>query len=296
MVLRKFLARWNVPNEALLDRDDRVEPDAIYFAFPPLDLPEGWKGMFDTAGVPVELDREQLPGSCRGWMSVGTFVALGTARRAAALICPDATLVQAGSFSFGRLLQELPRPAGPLLLAWPMNNYWNTNFPLSQPGETILRYGFTTAAGLDAAVFMERALEHICPVIVHPAFAGDGAAEGRLLYLEGEGVLINHAKPAPDGRGVMVRLVNVQDRPITARLRVGHGPVTSAWICGTLEGNREQLPVVDGMVEIALPPRWFEPAEAHVDTGCPPRSVHANRPDGRPGPPGGLVVVEPCRA
>ena len=237
--------------EAALDKLDCKEPEAIYFAFP-LNLPGSWQCLFDTAGVPVELDKEQLPGCCRGWMSVDTFAALQGGGRSAALICPDSALIQAGGFGFGRLLGEVQRPEGPLLLAWPMNNYWYTNYPLTQPGLTGLRYGFLTSAAADPAGLMQSALELVHPLLVHPASAADGARKGRLLVVEGEGVLINHAKPAADGRGIMLRLACVGRDEATARLRAGGAPVRAAFLCGTLEDDREALPVVDGMAEVRL--------------------------------------------
>jgi alpha-mannosidase len=240
--------------EATIDMPDDPAPEAVYFVFP-IGLPEGWRCWFDAAGVPVELDREQLPGSCRGWMSVDTFACMGADGHAATLICPDANLVQAGDFSFGRLLPAVPRFSHPLLLAWPMNNYWNTNFPLSQPGVTTLRYGFASSGAFDAASAMTRALEFIHEPVVHPAFLKSQRQEGVLLVLEGRDVILNHACPAEDGRGIVVCLVNVGSVASTARVRPGDAPVDEAWLCGTLEDDRSRLPVVRGMAEVRLEPR-----------------------------------------
>jgi alpha-mannosidase len=178
--------------------------------------------------------------------------ARGPAGRVAALFCPDAALVQAGGFGFGRLLGEVPRPEKPVLLAWPINNYWYTNYPLTQPGLTVLRYGFLTSAAADTAGLGQRAREFIHPLLAHPAFVANGAREGRLLVVEGEGVLVNHAKPAADGRGTMLRLTCVGRDETTARLRPGGAPVRAAFLCGTLEDDRDALPVVDGMAEVRL--------------------------------------------
>lgn len=259
--------------EATLCKRDCSDPEAVYFAFP-VDLPRGWRCHFDTAGVPVELDTEQLPGSCKGWMSVDTAVALHAPGRCVTLVCPDSTLVQPGGFFFGRLLNEVPRGSRPLLLAWPLNNYWNTNFPLSQPGVIRLRYFFLTSGSFDAARSMARAQELIHAPLVHPAFAAEGAAEGgrasnghtsdgrapgregRLLLVDAPpAVLVNHVKRAEDGRGVVVRLINLGTAETVARIRPGSAPAVRGWACGTLEDDRLELPVVNGMALITLPPR-----------------------------------------
>ncbi len=105
---------------------------------------------FDTAGQSVELDAAQLPGACRNWFTAESFATMHSPDRGVALFCPDAPKAMAGGFYFGPTLAEVPRIANPLLLAWPLNNYWNTNFPLTQPGKIRLRYGLVTYGVFDA--------------------------------------------------------------------------------------------------------------------------------------------------
>lgn len=155
--------------EIELDKQSCAAPEGIYFVVP-LALPAGWRCHFDTAGLAVELDAEQLPGASRGWFTVDSFVALHTGARGATLFCPDAPLALAGGFHFGPPPASIPRDANPLLLAWPLNNYWNTNFPLAQSGPVALRYGLLTHGAFDAAEAARQADAFAHPVIVHPAF------------------------------------------------------------------------------------------------------------------------------
>jgi alpha-mannosidase len=115
-------------------------PQAIYFALP-LDVGRGWDAWFDTAGTVVAVDADQLPGACRNWATVESFAAIAGGQGGVALLTPDAPLVQFGDFHFGPPLDELPRPADPLLLAWAYNNYWDTNFPRIESSRVRLRYG-----------------------------------------------------------------------------------------------------------------------------------------------------------
>jgi len=161
-----------------LDKIAEANPEGIYFVLP-LNLSSGWRCHFDTAGLAVELDAEQLPGASRGWFTAESFVAMHGARHGVTLFCPDAPMMQAGGFHFGPPLEHVPRPANPLLLAWPLNNYWHTNFPLTQPGRISLRYGLLTHGPFDATEAQRQAAAFAQPVLVHPAFGG-GPGEGTI--------------------------------------------------------------------------------------------------------------------
>jgi alpha-mannosidase len=131
-----------------MELDPDPLPQAFYFAIP-LSMSAGWRGLFDSAGATIELDRQQLPGACRNWVTAESFAAVGEESGAVVLLCPDAPLVQFGDFHFGPPLDEIPRPANPLLLAWPVNNYWDTNFPRAERRTIRLRYGFIAVDDLD---------------------------------------------------------------------------------------------------------------------------------------------------
>jgi hypothetical protein len=85
-----------------------------------------------------------------------------------ALFTPDAPLVQFGGFNFGRDLREIPRQADPLLLAWPLNNYWNTNFAAAQPGRIRLRYALRSFAADEIDRVPSWAAQACRPLQVHP--------------------------------------------------------------------------------------------------------------------------------
>lgn len=161
-----------------IDKLAYADPEAVYFAVP-LRLASGWRCHFDTAGQAVELDAEQLPGACRNWFTAGSYASLHSPDFGTTLFCPEAPMVMAGGFHFGPPLESIPRQQDPLLLAWPINNYWNTNFPLTQPGRIGLRYGLWTHGAFDPMAATSQAAAFAQPVIVHPAFGGH-ASEGRL--------------------------------------------------------------------------------------------------------------------
>ncbi len=155
-------------------------PQAIYFAIP-LALAAGWQAWFDTAGTVARVDDDQLPGACRNWVTTEMMAVIGDQSGGVALFTPDAPLVQFGGFHFARPLDELPRPSRPLLLAWPVNNYWDTNFPRVQAGRIRLRYGLLPFRGpADTPRLREQAEQFrqaplVWPVTSHGRASGAGS-------------------------------------------------------------------------------------------------------------------------
>lgn len=154
-------------------------PQSIYFSFP-LNLDAGWSAAFDTAGAIVLADDDQLPGACRNWATTEMLAAMWDGSSGAVLFSPEAPTVQFGDFHFGRPLDALPRPPSPMLLAWPVNNYWDTNTPRVQYGRIHLRYGFGTFGKADLAAIRRRAEMFRQPFLAWPVTSG-----GRV---RGEGV------------------------------------------------------------------------------------------------------------
>jgi hypothetical protein len=242
--------------EAKMLKQDVRTPEALYFAFP-LNLPAEWRCHFDTAAVPAELDSQQIPGTCRDWVTVDSYVSVHHGERGATLYCPDAPLVQVGGFHFGRKQDRIERRPNPLLLAWPLNNYWETNFRAAQPGRIELRYGFSTHGGYSPATAAEQASAVVQPPRLYPAFDCPTLRSGSFLKLRCNAVVPVYVKPAEDSAGVIVRLLNLGSQAADAEVEWSpQRTLTSAWRCGTLEDNREALPVSGSgfAARLRLPP------------------------------------------
>ena len=239
---------------ATFQKLDIPTPEGIYFTFP-LDLPD-WKAHFDPANLPAEFDNEQLPGSCRDYTTVGQWVALHNSQRSITLACPDAPLMQIGDFNFAKVQQQVERNPRPLLLAWPMNNYYNVNFRgASQPEPAKFRYELTTAPAFDPLVSTLAGIEAATPIEVHPVVKLKRNREGQIVELIGEGILLLGLRSAKDNKSVIGLFSNVTDQPANATIRFPRRKMSEAWRCGTLEDNREQLSVIDGAAHLLLRPR-----------------------------------------
>lgn len=191
--------------EVSFEKKDIREPEALYFAFP-LNLEKGWNGTFDTAGMSVELDKEQLSGTCKDWVTVESYASMNDSNFSVLLNTPDAPMVMFGDFNYGRKNETIQRNRKPLLISWPINNYWQTNFRVSQPGKIEFNYTFQT--GKDFSVLHNRIACRDLPLIVHPLVNCKQMEEGCFLQIEGEDVELLHMKRVDNGEGYIIRLAN----------------------------------------------------------------------------------------
>jgi alpha-mannosidase len=235
-------------------KQDVRSPEAVYFVFP-LELAEGWRSHFDTASVPVELDAEQIPGACRDWATVDGFVSVHQPGFGVTLYCPDAPMVQIGGFNWAKNQTRIPRERNPLLLAWPLNNYWETNFRASQPGLIRIRYSFSTFSQFDPVRAALESQQTRNPPATHLVFDDASPRQGRFFELHGQDVIVTHAKPAEDGRDLVLRLLNLGQKPQQAKLTVPGQALTGAWRCGTLEDRQAVLDRSGGAAACLLQPR-----------------------------------------
>ncbi|OXS60393.1 hypothetical protein B1A99_08175 [Cohnella sp. CIP 111063] len=251
-----FRDRPDIELRALMDKTDDREPESLYFAFP-LRLNAGWEAVFDTAGTPVRLDDDQLPGVSRDWVTADRAVSVYDGRYGVTLACPDAPLVQIGGFNFGRESATILRDANPLLLAWPLNNYWDTNFRASQPGPIALTYRLLPFSGPFRPEEMARVgFEASLPIQQFPAYVCPEAAEGTLLEVSGEGVAATYVKAADDGDGIVVRLQHIQGvsggEAAPYVLGVPGAAIARAFRVNVLEENVEALEATGGEIRGVL--------------------------------------------
>lgn len=54
-------------------------------------------------------------------------------------------------------------------------------------------------------------------------------------------MIVTHAKPAEDGRGLIVRVLQTGESPADLRLGVPGRSLSGAWRCDTLEDNQVRL-------------------------------------------------------
>jgi hypothetical protein len=231
-------------------------PEAIYFALP-MQLKENWECSFDSAGEFVRLDKDQLGNACRDYITVDKSVSLYDEEKGITLSCPDAPMVQVGDFNFGKENKEITRKENPLLLAWPLNNYWDTNFMADQKGAMEFHYELTPFKKFDEKEAYTISMAAEKPYVIGAAVSCDKEETGCLLRGEGE-VMPVYIKPSREAKGsnkeLIVVLKNLTDRNQEYSFTVPVFPSFTAQEVTVQEKGIKQIEVINQKATIPIPP------------------------------------------
>ncbi|HMG19030.1 MAG TPA: hypothetical protein VK573_09915, partial [Gemmatimonadales bacterium] len=254
--------------ENRLVKTPTLAKEALYLAFP-------FAFTKPTVDVEVPLgrmtvDRDQQPGSCRDWYCHSHWVWLREGNDGVLWSGPDTPLFTLNDLFRGAWRRSIV-PDG-TLFAYAMNNYWHTNYAASQGGAATFRFRISLLAPGDAAEPVRRGWAACDPLYVSPSYVnatpGPLIAKDRALFYADRNVMIAGAKPADDGEGVIVKLLDVAGQ---ARV-VGVWPAAYAFKLARrtnlVEQNGDAIPVSgDGRASVDLAAwgiaaaRLFTPAE-----------------------------------
>ncbi len=152
-------------------------------------------------------------------------------------------------------------PRSSALFSYALNNYWHTNFPRVQSGDFMFRYVVTSGNGLTPASLGRLARESLTPLETGELTRNDKvglrgslpATAASLLSLSGEGVEMDALKPAEDGNGYIVRLVETSGHSGAAHLHSRLLRFDRAWLCNATEQNQHEIAAQNDGLEIAMP-------------------------------------------
>lgn len=249
-------------------KPDTLDKEALYIAFP---FP------FAAPAVDVEVplgrmrvERDQQPGACRDWYSHTHWVWLTEGDRGVLWSGPDTPLITLTDVFRGQWRRRI-EPDG-TLFAWVAHNYWHTNYPARQGGALTTRYRISPLPPGDTAEPVRRGWAACDPLYVSASF--DNPAAGRLLgrdralLLSDPRVHVVGAKPADDGEGAVLKLLEVGGGARTVDVWPAACRFALARRCSLVEMNQESLAVgADGRASIAVPAfglaaaRLFTPRE-----------------------------------
>jgi hypothetical protein len=229
----------------------REGKESVQFAFP-FNVPNG-QIRLDIPWAVMRPELDQLPGSCKNWLTVGRWADVTNDGFGITWVTLDAPLVQVGGIT-ATLLNSQTDPRvwrkkiepTQRLYSWVMNNHWGTNYRAFQEGPVVFRYLLRPHRGFDPAAASRLAIGRSQPLVAVPA-QGDPPRDTPLLKTEAGEDLIASLKPSDDGRAWMVRLFGAGGRTVkTPIIWNGPGP-KNIWLSGTGEKPLQQW---SGPVEV----------------------------------------------
>lgn len=248
-----FAHHSRISLDASFTKEPSKEPESLYFTFP-LALKEGWECCYDTANTFVLLDKEQLGHVCRDYITVDKTVSMYDGSFGYTLACPDAPMVMAGGFHFGREKKEIERTANPLLLAWPLNNYWDTNFAPSQEGKLSFHYElstFTTFHPMDA---YKAGLLAASACAVGAAVYCPAQSEQTFLQYDGKECAPIFLRPSFGKEGVLSAIQNFKREENSCTLSFPGKTLTFAAVTDIQGNPRQELDIQNDRVSVPLSP------------------------------------------
>ncbi|HRT56267.1 MAG TPA: polysaccharide lyase family protein [Candidatus Paceibacterota bacterium] len=199
-----------------LDKTPVRAKEGVHFGFG-FDVPGGVVRM-DIPWAVVRPEADQLPGACKNWFTVQRWVDISNEDFGVTWVTPDAPLVQIGAIT-ANLIGSLPDTRhwldhlepSPTLYSWAMNNHWHTNYRAEQEGETLFRYFiFPHQSPFSEPDATRLGLECGQPLVVLPARGNLPQAPVRV---SNPNVMVSALKPADDGKGLVLRLFGLSNKP-----------------------------------------------------------------------------------
>jgi hypothetical protein len=198
-----------------IDKKPELKKEAVYFAFPfamthPQFQYEIQNGVVDPA-------KDMYPGAGREWFSVQHWAAVQQDGVSAAVMPLDASLVTLGDINRGAWPTEFGQRPG-AIFSYVMNNYWHTNYRAEQGGHFRFRYIITSAAHTNAAALSRMGWEEVTPLEEDQITSQDKALDmprpldgnqRSFLSVDDPDLLLDTWKPAEDGRGTILRLIDL---------------------------------------------------------------------------------------
>lgn len=123
-----------------IDKEDIRTPEAVHYSFAfNIQNPEI---RYQTPFAVIHLPEQQLPGSCKNYLTARDWIDISNDNMGISLITPDTPMLEIGKITVD------PKVVGwkkavllePTVFSYVMNNYWETNFKASQDGLHKFRY------------------------------------------------------------------------------------------------------------------------------------------------------------
>ena len=232
-----------------LEKKPELKKEAVYFAFPfAMSHPDF---RYEIQNGVVDPAKDMYPGAGHEWFSVQHWVSVEQNGVSATVMPLDAALVTLGDINRGAWPDSFGQRTGSIF-SYVMNNYWHTNYEAEQGGEFRFRYVITSAARTDAPALSRLGWEEVTP-LEHDQIRTQDKAVDRLEPLPGgessflsvsdPDVLVDTWKPAEDGHGTILRLIDLGGAERTIAIETRRLHLTQVVRTDAVERDGENIAV-----------------------------------------------------
>jgi alpha-mannosidase len=221
--------------------------EGVYFAFPfAMDHPQF---QYEIQSGVVDPSKDMYPGAGHEWFSVQHWVSAQQDGVSATILPLDASLVTLGDINRGQWPDQFGTRAGSIF-SYVMNNYWDTNYRAGQGGHFRFRYIITSAPATDDARLSRLGWEEMTPLEKDEITPQDkslnapGPLDGKqdsFLQVNDPNLILTTWKPAEDGRGTILRIIDVGGATRTVGVETPLLQLQKAWQTDAVERDQSQL-------------------------------------------------------
>jgi hypothetical protein len=198
-----------------LDKEAIRTKEGVHLAFP-FNVSQG-QLRYDVAHGIVRPEEDQLPGACKNFFSVQSWVDVSNDQRGITWATPDAPLIEIGAMTAEkRWLKETDNAQN--FFSYVMNNYWHTNYKADQEGTVAFRYSLQPHGEFLIEEIVRFGMSQREPLIAVPA-AGPSKVDNSLFDLESNSILSISTKPVGTSGAWLLCLYNPTALSHAAALR-----------------------------------------------------------------------------
>jgi alpha-mannosidase len=229
-----------------IDKTAIRRKESVHFAFP-FNVP-GAQVSYSIPWGSARAEADQLPYANHNWFTMQRWVDISNANYGITWSSPDAPLFEIGNITTANLLGGLHHapqwlsftPQSSNIYSWVMNNLWHTNFRADQEGLATFHYYIQAHdGGFDNFKANQAGLNDHQPLI---AATASGEPEKSLFFkINSDKVYVEALKPADDGNGVIIQLVNSSDQDGEVSITPNNIAAVKIWESNLLEDKLKTL-------------------------------------------------------
>jgi alpha-mannosidase len=254
-LLREVRLYHASPTVELINTFDKIHTrnkEAIHFGFG-FNIPGG-KGNIDMPWSIVTPNDDQLNGANKNWFSFQRWVDISNRERGITWTSIQSPLIEWGALSgnildgarqFSLWQKEVPQSS--TIYSWPLNNHWDTNFPLAQGGAMKQQYYIRLHDAYDVVAANRFGMEmHRRLIVVQ---AKQNILAGSFIKINNPKLAVSAIKRTRDEKAILVRLRSVSPKQELLKLEWPSQKPREVIIC-----NADEQPKEDAKSTIEVEP------------------------------------------